>query len=68
MQYRGNVPPEACSDTKWHSAACSLTCRLITGIWGGARYLWGGQVGERIALMGSARLSTCSVVPPAREK
>ena len=34
---------------------------------GGAPFRWGGPVGERSALMGSARLSPCSVCP-AREK
>ena len=60
------IPAVACGDAEWRSAAWSLPCRWIIGIWGGEKCLSGGQVGERSALMGSARLYPCYVLLPAK--
>ena len=64
-----NVPPaERRGGKEW---AQEKQCGYYIGqgykrkIWGGGSdFLWGGQVGERSALVGSARLSPSSVVLP----
>ena len=63
MKLKENIPPAAHSDAEWSRAAWILPWQWIIGIWGRAQCLWGVQVGERSAIMGSALLSPCSVYP-----
>ena len=69
-QCKEKFPQAERGDAKWRSARVVLAYlgRGIIGIWGGARCIWGGQVGEWSAIMGSARLSPCSVVLPAKSE
>ena len=62
------IPAVARGDTEWSGAAWSLPSQWISGRGGGEQCLWGGQFGKRSALMGSAHLSLCSVVLPAKSE
>ena len=68
MQFKRNITPEAYSNAKWSGASWSLPKWWIIRIWGGERYLWGGQDVERSGLMGSALVSHFSVVLPDSKK
>ena len=63
---RENVPLAARGgDAEWALAHQreSYLGRVMNLRWGGTPFRGGGPVGERSALMGSARLSPCSVCP-----
>ena len=61
------IPTAARGDAEWRSAVWSLLWQWISGIWGGEICLWGGQVGERSALMGSVRLFSPVALPAKSE-
>ena len=62
---KGNNPPVARGGAKWCGAR--LLCQGVSVRWGGGVHR-SSPVGERRYLMGSARLSSCSVFLFTREK
>ena len=60
------IPAAMRGDAEWRGAAWRLPCPWISDRWGVGQCILGGKLEERSRLMGSACLSPCSVVLPAK--
>ena len=68
MQFKVNVHPAACGNTKWRGVAWSLPWRGVRLIWVGAIFLQVRKVGDQKSIMVYARLYSCYIVLPAKSE